>query len=247
MSVVLKNAVRRALRAPGRSDVDRRRRTGKLDRRALVRARCARPDVFAKKAYTDAEVAGVEILIDCSGSMDYYKFMTPALKMAEELSSAIDAAGVPFEVHGYGDPEIGPNGNYTGNPGCTLLCVKPFNKTWQACSKKLMRLSRFTRNTTHIMPALLAAGERLLQRGNINRRIVFILTDGEDDYGPDAAKVASELLAKRGVTVCAIGVQCDVSHIVTNVKYAANNVTPKTLATGGLRLLLDTLARDAKE
>ena len=57
MSVVLKNAVRRALRAPGRSDHDRRRRHGKLDRRALVRAATLRPDVFHKRAYTDADVA----------------------------------------------------------------------------------------------------------------------------------------------------------------------------------------------
>ena len=60
---------------------------------------------------------------------------------------------------------------------------------------------------THIAPAILA-GTRLIAQRDADRRIILILTDGDDSYPPEAARSASTMAMRdHGVEVCAIGLR----------------------------------------
>lgn len=63
---------------------------------------------------------------------------------------------------------------------------------------------------THIAASILEGSKRL-QEVSATRRILFVLTDGQDSYGRHAGHRACEIARMRGVEVVVIGLFSDVT------------------------------------
>jgi hypothetical protein len=231
----LSNALRQALRDDGRTQKFAHQSRGKFDVRAIPRALAGATDVFRSKVETRASYAAVEILLDISQSM-HGDSIRRAVEMTLAMGDSMAAAGVPFEVHGFGDPAP-----YTGAPSCTLFAAKTFAQPWAGRVQVVNSLKRECKFGTHCFPAIMAAGERLLEKvPGAGRKVVFILTDGQDTYG-GAGGLASELLASRGITVCALGLGTRADHLAARKELAVLVPYHGNLADAGLGLVLKTL------
>jgi hypothetical protein len=258
----LANDLRRAVRAPGRQDTVKRQTRGKFDSRAITRGYLGGENVFLKRDISDDEVAAVEILIDVSASMTPTRRryspenwdtcrIGKATTMAVAIGDALAQAGAQFEIHGYGDKhgrddEQIDAATTGGNVGVTLHTAKTMSAPWSPdTARRVLALRDRCHNGTHIAPAILAGAHRLLTFApHATRRIIFLLTDGEDGHHSSAAPLAARLAAAKGVTTVALGIGIDVTHLVLHPDYALRVNRATDLAKHGLGHLARALEHE---
>ena len=213
-----------AVKSPERVANERRQVSGRLDMRNLVGLATGAPNVFRRRVEEEGREAAVSILIDISGSMAGER-LNAAKAMALHMGDGLKAAGVKFEIAGFDD-----------------VCVvrpKQFSEGWAEPTRRKIAGLR-TLQGTGMLPAMKAQAERLIKVGNVTRRILLVLTDGQDSYAADANAALCTFYAGRGVEIIGIGLMTH--SVVSPFKGKATVVWDcRTLATDGLKALVKLL------
>jgi Mg-chelatase subunit ChlD len=213
-----------AVKSPERVATERRQVSGRLDMRNLVGLAIGAENVFRRRVEEEGREAAVSILIDVSGSMAGSR-IAAAKAMALHMGDALKAAGVKFEITGFDDV-------------CTVR-PKSFAEGWaEPTRRKVAGLK--TLSGTAMLPAMKACAERLVKQGNVTRRILLVLTDGQDSYAPEANAALCAFYAGRGVEIIGIGLQT--SNLGPTFRGKAVHVwSTHELSTEGLKTLVKQL------
>ena len=100
------------------------------------------------------------------------------------------------------------------------------------------------------MPAAKEMARRLLNERNATRRILLVLTDGQDNYPPEAMKACRDYYAKLGVEIVALAMMVNESGAGREItrlfrRSFGKNVTfvndLSQIASAGLRELVTVL------
>jgi len=178
-----------AVKSPERVGVERRQVSGRLDMRNLVGIMTGSPTIFRRRIEEEGREAAVTLLLDISGSMAGGR-LEAAKALALHMGDALKAAGVRFEIAAFDDR--------------FLVTPKPFAKGWaNETQRAVAGLS--TLSGTGMLPAMKACAERLLKVGNVSRRILIALTDGQDSFDAGANATLCRWYRQRGVEIVGIG------------------------------------------
>ena len=178
-----------AVKSPERVGTERRQVLGRLDMRNLVGLASGAPNVFRRRVEEEGREAAVTILLDVSSSMEGMR-LAAAKAMALHMGDALKAAGVRFEIACFDDGR--------------LITPKPFARGWAADTQRVVASIRYL-NGTAMLPAMKQCAERLLRQGNVTRRILLTLTDGQDSYSAGANQALCAFYRDRGVEIVGIG------------------------------------------
>lgn len=218
----LKADLTRLVKSPDRIGVNRGLSSGMLDRRAFSRIATGAQDVFARRAYTEGVNAAVSIVLDGSSSMHKDGKLRFSNAMALAMGDALDRAAVPFEV-------------LIAGIGYQLLAVdavKPFNETWRKRRAGLARLETYG-GTCNLLGATCAV-DRLLAQRDATRRILFVLSDGDDNWPAPVWRRAIDLWSRKGIETIGVGLMYDVSAAFPD---CVTIRSPEDLAREGLGLI----------
>ena len=211
----LRYEIRKMFENSGTEEFNINRRTGSLNINAL--SNIGHSDRLFKRRH---EVAGVDsavtIVLDCSGSMDFYGRMPNAVNVCYALLTVLAASGVATSV-------------VTFNHSISVL--KPWAMPVPR-SKELLESISPTGSTNDYSALSFAHG--LLLRRPEARKVCFVLTDGEGD--PDATRAQCLSGAKLGVTTIGVGILEDVGHVYPNAVYVNNVADLGTVAFNKLKL-----------
>ena len=178
-----------AVKSPERVGVERRQVSGRLDLRNLSGIMSGSETVFRRRIEDEGREAAVTFLLDVSGSMKGERFRA-AKAMALHMGDALKAAGVKFEIAAFDDS--------------TIWTPKPFAKAWSNDTRRAVA-GMLTAGGTAMLPAMKQCAERLLKVGAVSRRILLVLTDGQDDYPAEANAALCAWYQTRGVEIIGIG------------------------------------------
>lgn len=211
----LRYEIRKMFENSGTEEFNINRRTGSLNINAL--SNIGHSDRLFKRRH---EVAGVDsavtIVLDCSGSMDFYGRMPNAVNVCYALLTVLAASGVATSV-------------VTFNHSISVL--KPWAMPVPR-SKELLESISPTGNTNDYSALSFAHG--LLLRRPEARKVCFVLTDGEGD--PDATRAQCHSGARLGVTTIGVGILENVGHVYPNAVYVNNVADLGTVAFNKLKL-----------
>jgi uncharacterized protein with von Willebrand factor type A (vWA) domain len=213
-----------AVKSPERVSIERRQASGRLDMRNLSGIMSNNQTVFRRRVEDEGREAAVGLLLDVSGSMKGYR-LDAAKAMALHMGDALKAAGVKFEIAAFNDNQ--------------LWTPKPFAKAWANDTRRAVA-GMHTAGGTAMLPAMKVCAERLLKVANVSRRILLVLTDGQDSYSQEANTTLCAWYKTRGVEIVGIGLM---TH---GLKHTFNGRTVhvhdcERLSTVGLSELVKTL------
>jgi hypothetical protein len=217
-----------AVKSPERIGNERKQVSGRLDLRNLTGLAMGSPTVFRRRVEDEGKEAAVSLLIDISGSMKGER-LNAAKALALHMGDALKAAGVKFEIAGFDD-------YYMPTP-------KPFAKGWNNDTRRAVA-GMHTLNGTSMLPAMKQAAERLVRVGNVTRRILLVLTDGQDSYAETANAALCAFYRGRGVEIVGIGLLTGDMRAT----FAGNAIrvdNHRLLSTQGLTALVKTLDKGA--
>ena len=146
--------------------------------------------MFRRRIESEGREAAVGLLLDVSGSMKGYR-LRAAKAMALHMGDALKAAGVKFEIAAFDDNQ--------------LWTPKPFAKAWANDTRRAVAGMRTAGGGTAMLPAMKQCAERLLKVGGVSRRILLVLTDGDDAYPAEANAALCVWCKARGVEIVGIG------------------------------------------
>ena len=178
-----------AVKSPERVDIERRQVSGRLDMRNLSGIASGSETVFRRRVESEGREAAVGLLLDVSGSMKGQR-LAAAKAMALHMGDALKAAGVKFEIAAFDDNQ--------------LWTPKPFAKAWANDTRRAVA-GMLTAGGTSMLPAMKQCAERLLKVGGVSRRILLVLTDGDDSHAPEANAALCAWCKARGVEIVGIG------------------------------------------
>lgn len=211
----LRYEIRKMFENSGTEEFNINRRTGSLNINAL--SNIGHSDRLFKRRH---EVAGVDsavtIVLDCSGSMDFYGRMPNAVNVCYALLTVLAASGVATSV-------------VTFNHSISVL--KPWAMPVPRSKELLESIS--PTGSTNDYSALSFAHSLLLRRPEA-RKVCFVLTDGEGD--PDATRAQCHSGARLGVTTIGVGILENVGHVYPNAVYVNNVADLGTVAFNKLKL-----------
>ena len=211
----LRYEIRKMFENSGTEEFNINRRTGSLNINAL--SNIGHSDRLFKRRH---EVAGVDsavtIVLDCSGSMDFYGRMPNAVNVCYALLTVLAASGVATSV-------------VTFNHSISVL--KPWAMPVPRSKELLESIS--PTGSTNDYSALSVAHGLLLRRPEA-RKVCFVLTDGEGD--PDATRAQCHSGARLGVTTIGVGILENVGHVYPNAVYVNNVADLGTVAFNKLKL-----------
>jgi len=242
----LRRDVMLAVKSPERVGRDRRQTTGRMDMRLSAQMRAGSRNVFSRRHDETGVQAAVSLLVDMSGSMRDARARAAAA-LALHLGDALKAAGVKFEIAGYYQMIPREDGACRARLG---FC-KEMNAGWtQEARGKTAALASMPSGGTATMPAAKEMAERLLNERNATRRILLVLTDGQDCYSPESMKACRDYYAKLGVEIVALAMMVNESgagaHVTRLFRLSfGKNVTfvndLAQIASAGLRELVTVL------
>jgi hypothetical protein len=200
----LADALRRGLQAVETVQRHSRVQSGRLDRRALVRAQLGAPDVFVRRTTTAGMKTAVCVVVDGSGSM------SAAVQTAAHLATRLDFCAAMLVG-------LMPALDRAGAETCAAMfqdggsvgCVKPL-KNWSGRATQAGTLQAASAMNamagTPMQSAVWWAHRQTLPR-RVDRRVVLWLVDGQPD-GPHGVREALRLSRAQGIEHYGIGVQC---------------------------------------
>ena len=213
-----------AVKSPERVSHERYQVSGRLDLRNLVGLATGAPNVFKRRVEEEGREAAVSILVDVSGSMAGQR-IAAAKAMCIHMGDALKAAGVRFEIAGFDD--------------VCIVRPKAFSEGWAEPTRRRVAGLR-TLSGTGMLPAMKACAERLVKQGNVTRRILLVLTDGQDSYAPEANAALCAFYAGRGVEIVGIGLMT--GGVLTPFRGKACTVwNASDLSRDGLKMLVKIL------
>jgi hypothetical protein len=231
----LRRDVTQAVRSPDLLDVEHFHSSGRFDRRAEGRAMAGQMNVYRRRQEATGQLAAVSLLVDLSDSMDGYRAEAAAC-LAVHLGDALVAAAVPFEVLGFtakANDTVATDG---------IVVAKGFADSWHEGRDNAAGLSLCVKGGTAMLPGVKAATVRLKARPGVSRRILLVLTDGDDGYSVESNKAAIKAARADGVEVIGLGMFHDASKV-----FGAHHVhvtDMAAVAASGLRALVDVLRED---
>jgi hypothetical protein len=230
----LRRDVTRALKSPDMATNHRHEARGRFDMRDVGRAQAGAVNVFRRREEAPGENTAVALLLDCSISMQGGT-MQGAVALALHLGDACKAANIPFEVLGF----LCPRDVRFERPTANLLEVKSFRDPWQATRAVTAAMVHAPSGGTSMMPAMVDTAKRLKARSGVTRRVMIVLTDGEDTWAKQSIRAAAKTaLARDGVETLIIGAFMDVKPLgLPHV----NVSSLKALASKGLEALGEAL------
>lgn len=177
----------RALRANETDEREGGRKAGRLDRSALARMAAGSSNVFARRDISEGYDTDVVILLDASGSMqaDMHKALEIGLIIAQAASSV--GASCTTEIF-----------NSRGYARAGMLASKRTPQI-EDFAALVNSASGGTPLSFQMARAAIAQAKRTLGK----RRVVFVVTDGGCDFGPEAVKGTAEYLERTYGTVLA--------------------------------------------
>jgi uncharacterized protein YegL len=178
-----------AVKSPERVGVERRQVSGRLDLHNLSGIMSGSETVFRRRVEDEGREAAVGLLLDVSGSMKGER-LSAAKAMALHMGDALKAAGVKFEIAAFDDH--------------ALWTPKPFAKAWANDTRRAVAGLQ-TAGGTAMLPAMKTCAERLLKVSNVSRRILLVLTDGQDSHPQEANAALCAWYKTRGVEIVGIG------------------------------------------
>jgi hypothetical protein len=190
----LKNEVASVLRASDHTEWSRSRPAGRLDRSAMARIGAGFTDnVFTVRKDSEGYETEITVLIDASDSMissggfNRVNRSMPATVLAMAVASAAFQVGVPCEIIQFSSD---------------WFRVVKSPKEKPTAPDVLARFAATASHTSGFTPlsvSIVRAACRLTARAPFKRRILFAVTDGGCDHGPDAIKTACGVAAGMGV------------------------------------------------
>jgi hypothetical protein len=178
----------RALRANETDDREGGRKAGRLDRSALARASAGAANVFERRDISEGFDTDVCVLLDASGSMAGAN-MISALEVGLVVSQAAASVGASCTVEVFNSQGFIRAGalasKRTPNPA-------EFGALQNAASGG-------TPLSAHMARAAVNQAKRAPQK----RRVLFVVTDGACDYGPQTVKRMANYLEQALGTIMA--------------------------------------------
>lgn len=200
---LLADAARRALKSVDSNSTAHRLAVGRLDRRALVRARMGAKDVFQRRTFSPGVRTAVMLMVDMSTSMESpvtingsdYSRALASIAMASAMIPALERAQVQVGVGLFSDG---------------LVHAKRFKDRMPDPSTFAMASACTPWGGTPMLPAAYWAESQLLAERLPTRRVVIWLCDGVPNEGADAVRTYA---TRTGNTVehIGIGLGCDLS------------------------------------
>jgi cobalamin biosynthesis protein CobT len=176
-----------------------------MDMRLTAQMRAGSQNVFSRRHDETGVQAAVSLLVDMSSSMRGPRAQAAAA-LALHLGDALKAAGVKFEIAGY----YQMNPREDGACRARLGFCKEMNAGWsQEARGKTAALASMPSGGTATMPAAKEMAKRLLNERNATRRILLVLTDGQDCYSPESMKACRDYYAKLGVEIVALAIMVE--------------------------------------
>jgi Cobalamin biosynthesis protein CobT VWA domain len=212
-----------AVKSPERVAIERRQTSGRVDLRNLTGIATGAENIFRRRVESEGREAAVTLLLDVSGSMKGSR-LDAARAMAVHMGDALKAAGVKFEIAAF--------------DSFNLWTPKPFAKGWANDTRRAVAGLRSAGGTA-MLSAMKACAERLLKIGGVSRRILFTLTDGQDDYPAAADAALCAYYQAKGVEIVGIGLMTDVKYPFNGRAVYVPNCA--SLSTLGLAQLVKTL------
>ena len=205
----LRRDVRAAVKAPERVGVERYQTSGRLDMRQMSQFDTSGA-LFKRRFEEEGREAAVSLLLDMSSSMGPGRG-TPAEAagaLALHLGEALKSAGVAFEIAGFADT------NESHPPQSRLYVAKAFSEGWADVSKaRIALMMNRVAGGTAMLPAMHDMAGRLARKAHVTRRILLVLTDGEDGYSRAANRACIAHWRARGVEIVGIGCLCNVAGV----------------------------------
>jgi hypothetical protein len=210
----LRRDVTLAVKSPERVGRDRRQTTGRMDMRLAAQMRAGSQNVFSRRHDETGVQAAVSLLVDMSSSMRGERAKAAAA-LALHLGDALKTAGVKFEIGGY----YQMNSREDGACRARLGFCKEMNAGWtQEARGRTAALASMPNGGTATMPAAKEMARRLLNERNATRRILLVLTDGQDCYSPESMKACRDYYAKLGVEIVALAIMINENGAGQHVK-----------------------------
>jgi hypothetical protein len=189
----LRYEVKRLFDDSGLSDFNRNRKAGAVNVHALPTVATGNDRVFKRRLEVDGIDSAVVICLDVSGSMFDDHLIAPAIATCRALLETLDAAGVKTAVVAFGS---------------NISVPKGFNRNVKIANARLGTVKQG--GSTNDYNALRYAHQMLLQRPE-NRKIVFVITDGQGE--PYAVRQQVTSGNALGITTIGVGIRTNVSSV----------------------------------
>lgn len=209
----LRSQVARVLKAEESETWERGKASGRIDRFAYGRIVSGITDnVFAKRTISGGYETEISVLVDASGSMAGSQIWA-ATVLAYVIAQAAQQVGVKCEVirfHSF---------TFQSAKGVNAT---PSNRETQ---KAFARMGIEVGGSTPLSQSMIKTSARLALRAPHKRKMLFVVSDGMDDGGPQAVKAACAYAESLGVETVALcigvpvhagfrhGVTCDAANI----------------------------------
>jgi Mg-chelatase subunit ChlD len=225
--------LRKALKAAAKDRIKGGRLDGKLDRRRLAMVPTGAGDIYTRKIKGEKIDTAVQILVDCSGSMENGRIET-CQQLALILEGAFANTPIKHEIIGFTTGDVGHAdpafqtmvaANKKRQTGVNARAIntyefRSFAQSYHTAVRSIGNMCRTPMLGTPTGDAMLLAHDRLAKRQE-TRHVMFVLTDGAADNS-QACKKAVQAIEKCGVTVVGIGIGTSsvkstfTNHIVLN-------------------------------
>ena len=188
----LRFEVRKLFEMSGIDEFEHNHKSGRLNVSALASIRSGNQHVFKRHREEGGIDSAVCIAVDVSTSMDGFQ-MAQALRASYALLETLDQAGVQTSLMTFGDE---------------TSVVKPFGQNIRKAKQNIERVHCFGGTNDYF--AIRYGHELLLSRSE-ERRILFVLTDGEGAMDLVKKQIRSgEVL---GITTIGVGIGVDISSV----------------------------------
>jgi Mg-chelatase subunit ChlD len=226
----LRQHVARVLKSEENETWSRSRPSGRLDRFAYVRiAAGVTENVFMRRHIAGGYETEIIIVIDGSSSMAGRPAWASAV-FAYVVAQAAQQVGVNVEVLRF----VG-QGRFESVKAVKASITKPI------VARSFAAAGRGTGGSTPLARSIIRAAARLAIRAPGKRKMVFCVTDGDDDSGAAAVRRACQYAASRDVETVALCI--DMPAMKAGFAYAVE-CSSKNIAEAGLGALVRVLTRN---
>lgn len=209
--------LRRALKAIAKDRMKGGKLDGRLDRKRLANAVNGAGDIYVRKVKGEEIDTAVEILIDCSGSMDGEEILV-CQQLALILENAFANTPIKHDIVGFTCGNVAEadqsfqtmiaahqkRGTDVCGRAINLYEFRGFGQSHHAAMKSIGNMTKVPMGGTPTADAILMAHDRLARREE-RRHVMFVLTDGSPDNMEECIE-AVKAVERCGVTVVGIGI-----------------------------------------